>query len=1025
MAHLNITGFAVGLMLLAIQNNGIHITHDGRLVDYRLRPGVHANPRSAGGKTPFTDSEVELLRLWMATASGAPRDISPFEALENVLPTHSFLAWKSKWKEGGVQKLPPVTLRNDAPYINLRSSRERTDFGKIPPAATDLESRPTLPPRDQSPCTSGDPTHTPTPLDAASSSGSTDGVKTAAALEPLAPVVEQQPEFSPRLRQHEAASYYELRADRLSNVLRHLDLEDEAAFEKWMAQPFVRSAYNEVYKSMIVPELAEVEATRAKAQRPCYNETASSLYSRVGKAMDALNNPSSKFRSPDPQKCGWMKDDHSVWFIVSVVLGGRAPGASWSHLRAPEHEEQLCQKALVLLRWLQWVHRPAGGDSPDSIRRQAHKDVWRAKLAKLLDSNSTSTADPTSRPSTRDMPTIPPEQPTGTTVRDTSCLRVVPVALVPDLSSTPVHHPISPTAGHPCPVTSTPRSEPQVCSQTPAGTSTQVHETTSGRGQVRTLTQSALHSSNPLGTLSALAATSLFAAAIVLPRQAHAVLMQPSGLRPAPSLPVSADPDQDLSVLDTVPTTPPAGLPIGLSGFKGHGHLELGSKNCEDSGELSESDRNEPINAPQKRLRGEGPDEGQSHKRLKVGEDDQQSEPVQKPAYRLGASSAKPVDGVKTPSITALDIPDYPLTSSDRQPQVKGAAWLTAAAYRSWQNEVTHRLAGWGIGPAHVESCVLVPEAWKRRFPSDLLEDSRYLSLDEDIVESGRMTRTYGDMTVLWARAAAWFSVWPRRGVDLDVFAGAGIDNGYGKMHGSHRCHQGLCILPSHICFERDFLNLYRNSCKAFARQLRRYNMEIPVHCLAHKPPCLLQRAALTATEAVHIQFSVLREAKNLPEVPPPDMSPPDRFTTFEYRLPVTFKAESPTGLLTYRSRLVTPPDVPFAPRDKVFVCPFCDKCQQGWSMIDHYWAHLRNPEKHGDEVPDAARLQAVIDSGALYLEWQARRAYDYTYNNKRIAEMVQQTQLGNFDMETFRNWTLHVRKPKATLSHTAAANQH
>ncbi|KAI1624956.1 hypothetical protein EDD37DRAFT_371605 [Exophiala viscosa] len=443
MAYLNTTGLAVGMMLLGIENTGMHITSDGRLVDYRLRPGIQANPQSANGKkTAFTDKEVELLRLWMATSSDDTHlKISPFETLENVLPTHTFLAWKSKWKEGGVQKLAPVTLRTDAPYKNLKSSEELVASAEAPLVTTISPDTLTTPSTNESICIATKATTTLTPSEISTSSSSSDGTNPCVATEPRQPTVDgghgeskRQSASQPGLRQDEAPSYYELRADRLSNILRELDIEDEAAFERWLAQPFVRSAYNEVFTSMIVPEIANTEAIRALDQRPCYNETASTLNSRVAKAMDALGNGSSKFLSQNPDKSGWMKDDHSVRFIVSMVSGGRAPGSCWNRFDNPKDQEHLCQKALLLLRWLQWVYRPAGGSSLDSIRRQVLKDDWRAKLAKLPLCNSKVTANPPSPPSPGGLPPVPMEQPTITPTANDSTLETSTITLLQEIS---------------------------------------------------------------------------------------------------------------------------------------------------------------------------------------------------------------------------------------------------------------------------------------------------------------------------------------------------------------------------------------------------------------------------------------------------------------------------------------------------------------------------------------------------------------------------------------------------------------
>lgn len=95
-------------------------------------------------------------------------------------------------------------------------------------------------------------------------------------------------------------------------------------------------------------------------------------------------------------------------------------------------------------------------------------------------------------------------------------------------------------------------------------------------------------------------------------------------------------------------------------------------------------------------------------------------------------------------------------------------------------------------------------------------------------------------MSVTWVRATVWFETSLRRGIDLDVFL-TGRDGPYPEMHGSHLCHHGLCINPSHAVYEGKFKNFSRNSCAWFARQLRLYGASIPERCKKHEPGCLMQ----------------------------------------------------------------------------------------------------------------------------------------------------------------------------------------
>lgn len=99
-----------------------------------------------------------------------------------------------------------------------------------------------------------------------------------------------------------------------------------------------------------------------------------------------------------------------------------------------------------------------------------------------------------------------------------------------------------------------------------------------------------------------------------------------------------------------------------------------------------------------------------------------------------------------------------------------------------------------------------------------------------------------GSFTFHWARVSAWFEDWPRSTSDLQHFLPPNDRRGEpSHMHGSHLCHHGLCVNPTHLAYEDKARNLERVGCLTAAVTLRSYQATIPKHCSKHDPPCLLQ----------------------------------------------------------------------------------------------------------------------------------------------------------------------------------------
>ena len=186
-------------------------------------------------------------------------------------------------------------------------------------------------------------------------------------------------------------------------------------------------------------------------------------------------------------------------------------------------------------------------------------------------------------------------------------------------------------------------------------------------------------------------------------------------------------------------------------------------------------------------------------------------------------------------SRTAPPMPHYDIKMSSKIPdQPKGLEWRSAAAKKFFEDHHNHRLAEWGVKPTHKGTCVLVPEDWKNLDPMNLLD---LFDLDNcPTAQTTRLRYQYGDHCTSYARALAWFSQWPRSGLELDNLMGSCH---YQPMDASHTCHHSTCI--NHVTYEATHINHSRKTCCEMAKKLRREKREISEHCDKHDPPCLLQ----------------------------------------------------------------------------------------------------------------------------------------------------------------------------------------
>ena len=167
------------------------------------------------------------------------------------------------------------------------------------------------------------------------------------------------------------------------------------------------------------------------------------------------------------------------------------------------------------------------------------------------------------------------------------------------------------------------------------------------------------------------------------------------------------------------------------------------------------------------------------------------------------------------------------------------------------------RLAQWGVSPAHIGTCVLIPAAWEWHDPLSLIANFRH--------ENCPVTRNVSQLrfeirgySTLFAKSIAWFSTWPRDAVELEEFADLCQSDQVRTT--ALLCHQSCCINPHHIIREDRHNHLTRNACVRDAQALRRCGCPIPSHCERHDPPCLLQVPVKNHT--------ILRSGLTLPRMP-------------------------------------------------------------------------------------------------------------------------------------------------------------
>ena len=184
------------------------------------------------------------------------------------------------------------------------------------------------------------------------------------------------------------------------------------------------------------------------------------------------------------------------------------------------------------------------------------------------------------------------------------------------------------------------------------------------------------------------------------------------------------------------------------------------------------------------------------------------------------------------------ELPSYPVKRSKKFPdQQRGIDWLKKEAKTKFEDFYRTLLARWGVAPGHTGTCVLVPEAYRALEPLEIMET---IVQDQEKYAAPGTPRSFFSMydhATTMVRALAWFSQWPRTGVQLDNFIGCGK---FAPMDASHTCHHDHCII--HITYEAADVNVSRTDCCREARALRQQNAaDVPEHCSKHQPPCLMQ----------------------------------------------------------------------------------------------------------------------------------------------------------------------------------------
>ncbi|KAL9042298.1 MAG: hypothetical protein Q9180_000694 [Flavoplaca navasiana] len=321
--------------------------------------------------------------------------------------------------------------------------------------------------------------------------------------------------------------------------------------------------------------------------------------------------------------------------------------------------------------------------------------------------------------------------------------------------------------------------------------------------------------------------------------------------------------------------------------------------------------------------------------------------------------------------------------------QPKALGWLYRSAQDHFFADYLALLAAWGVTARYRGTCVLVPEAWRFANPLHLMA---LFSVDSvPPPGSPRAWFSHADHATSLARAKLWFDKPNRKGGDLDIFLGYPH---LPAMDASHLCHQEHCIV--HLVYEPADVNQSRNDCLKRAKFLRSQRLPVPEECTAHDPPCMMQRAAISALEAYYHQFAALRQAHGLS--PMHEISKPQRYPypTFEYRLPCRY-----SSIRFDAAELVSSPSAVDHLPD--FTCKYCSPQLKTFASIIGLWSHIINRHQ---EVGNGPRLEEIRRTASLW--WDYWKAYSKGGKwNHPTLKKLEETQEEGFSWTNVMNWSL------------------
>ncbi|KAK6210921.1 hypothetical protein LQW54_005799 [Pestalotiopsis sp. IQ-011] len=338
------------------------------------------------------------------------------------------------------------------------------------------------------------------------------------------------------------------------------------------------------------------------------------------------------------------------------------------------------------------------------------------------------------------------------------------------------------------------------------------------------------------------------------------------------------------------------------------------------------------------------------------------------PRLRMSPTIDDVDDGQRRRWLSAArqQVPSYEVKRSRvSRHQQCALSWLSEDAVRHFGQYIRALLGSWGVDGADSESsCVLVPADWLSLNPVDILP-----LFGPDRCPKRRAERPrykFDDHWTTLARAAAWFGKYPRTGVELDNFLGAGP---FKTMDGSHLCHQDNCVNPRHICYEPSDANHDRKHCREEAASSRREGRGVPELCRRHETPCLMRLASLTTYEAYLIQFSVLRRALHIPEAGPAQRPAGwAAYPSLEDRLPLSAmlcEGSRPEPMLERAGPVAGAGDA--ANGRPSLVCPFCTAIK-GFRRPTKLWAHLVH--RHSASEDKDRLVQEVRRTASLWLAY-------------------------------------------------------